>query len=208
MQSRTPPLVLGTAWASWTRDTCERLIGFYFVLGTTWASWSRDTCESLSGFYLVLVTLWASPGGRKQFASMGLCFGKSPEWQDPPPVLWVFMFPIRVFRVGVSVNMFYYILPTFFRTDFVQAPWFEWPQIPAHQTLKAAKIALGTWILCQNPSYLLAPQPRANAPPSHGCVPPPAVSLSLSLFLSNRSATRKKVVVCMHFHMANCTCRF
>ena len=99
-------------------DTCERLRGFYFVLGTTWASWSRDTCESLSGFYLVLVTPWASPGGRKQFAFMGLCFGKSPEWQDPPPVLWVFMFPIRVFRVGVSVNMFYYILPTFFQDRF------------------------------------------------------------------------------------------
>ena len=126
---------------------------------------------------------------------MGLCFGKSPEWQDPPPVLWVFMFPIRVFRVGVSVNMFYYILPTFFRTDFVQAPWFEWPQIPAHQTQKAAKIALGTWILCQNPPYLLAPQPRANAPPSHGCVPPPAVSLSLSF--SRIDLPREKRVSCV-----------
>ena len=29
------------------RNTCESLSGFQFVLGTAWASWSRDTCESL-----------------------------------------------------------------------------------------------------------------------------------------------------------------
>ena len=119
---------------------------------------------------------------------MGLCFGKSPEWQDPPPVLWVFMFPIRVFRVGVSVNMFYYILPTFFRTDFVQAPWFEWPQIPAHQTQKAAKIALGTWILYQKSHVPFRPPSHPlRSPNSHKA----SGGLSLSLFLSNDSARRR-----------------
>ena len=103
------------------------------------------------------------------------------------------MFPIRVSRVGVSVIMFHYILQTFFGTDLFHAPWLELPRIPAHKTQQSAKLTLGTRILCQNPPYLLAPQPRANAPPSHECVPPSAVSLSLSLSFSNRSATRKKV---------------
>ena len=31
--SRRPSL--GTTWAPWSRDTCERLSGFYLVLGTT-----------------------------------------------------------------------------------------------------------------------------------------------------------------------------
>ena len=38
------------------RGTCERLSGFSRVLGTTWASWSRDTCERLRGFHDALGT--------------------------------------------------------------------------------------------------------------------------------------------------------
>ena len=71
------------------------------------------------------------------------------------------------------------------------------PQNPAHKTKKTAKIALGTWVLYQNPTYLLRGRPPPRIPPTSEPVAAwnaasggLSLSLSLSLFLSNDSARR------------------
>ena len=112
-------IVLGTTWASWSRDTCESLSGFYFVLGTSWASWSRDACESLNDFYIFLGTEWAFYGGCKQLVLVFRVSGEVSYSRGPHPVCLVFMLSIGVCRIGVSVIMFFICFAHLFRGRFV-----------------------------------------------------------------------------------------
>ena len=70
------------------------------------ASWSRDTCERLSGFYVVLGTTWASPGGRKQIAYVMWRVWKAPLLARSTSSFMLLYVSDKGSIVGVAAIMF------------------------------------------------------------------------------------------------------